>query len=317
MTKINMDMRRALDEMITVQEDKMAVDAALEQLDGIMTVTDAERAQVEKEASVVMDSMISVMNEVSSLQGLTSEASEANNNVARNRLVAYSKERLAVEKETEAENEAQKPENKNSCPRCMELKAEAKKLREERSNAIKEAGRSAQRARAAMLNANAHGRNIIRTKEKSAGARARVVEVTNKIMERARISVRMNIGWGSGGEPNTGSGGSGGEPNTGSGGSGGEPSTGSGGSGGEPNTGSGGSGNEPNTGSSDSGDESNTGSGGSGYEPNTGSGGSGGEPSTGNEPNTGNKNKPSTSNEPNTGNDGNNGQGKGVLGTSG
>lgn len=225
-TTINMDMRAAIDAIIAVQEDKVAVDAALDQLDAITTITDAERTQVENEASVVMGAMLTLMNEVSSLQSLTSEANEANNNVAHNRLLAHSKERLAVQKETEAKNEAEKPENKDNCPRCIELNLEGKQLRSERSEAIKEAGRSAQRARAAMYNAKVHGENIIRIKQDSVAARARAEDLANKITERARMAGSTNVtGGGSGG-------GSGGEPNTGN-----EPSTGNQGNMGQGNTG--------------------------------------------------------------------------------
>lgn len=185
-TTVNIDMRAAIEAMDAIQDDKTAGDALLQQIDAYTTTTDTERAQVEHEVSLVMTAMAAAMNEASSLQSLVTEVDGANNIVAHNRLLAYSKEQLAVEKEAEAEREAQKPENKDNCLQCVELNAEARRLRREQNDAIKEAGRSAQRARAAMHNAREHGKNLTQIRQNSAAARARAADLAGRIMERAR-----------------------------------------------------------------------------------------------------------------------------------
>lgn len=184
---LNADILWAAGEVLAIQEDKVVVDAALEQLDiHANNVTELEQVQIEKSVMIVMNSLGESVRQVSVFHDLVNEAYEANMKAGFYRRVAYRKEKAAIDKELEVNIEAQKPENELRCPICTTLQAQVTQLRNEGRLAIEEAGRWAQKARKAKQDGTSQRPQMENIRKKATDARAYVVTRTSHILNRLR-----------------------------------------------------------------------------------------------------------------------------------
>lgn len=184
---IDADVIVAEQDVISIVQDKITVEATLEQLNTyVNNVTEEERQEVEKDVNIVISSVTRAQTEATAIQIAMTEAAEASQNSALHRRVAYSKEAKAVETETELKIETDKPENKEQCNLCEILKQDIQRLRKERRDAAIKAGEWSVKTRNAKNRGRGHLQNIEVIKMTSAEARARCIARVEKILERLR-----------------------------------------------------------------------------------------------------------------------------------
>lgn len=182
-------LKAAMHAVLALHEEKVAVDAALEQLDAHANkVPELERAQVEEEAATVADAVARGMAAISALHVQLNIASDADLRVSSQRRIAYARHHDALRKREQLQIELKKMDESQDthCQICPQLKTDITHLNNGRRHAVIETGKGAHKTRAAFQNSKDHAQNLVNITRLAKSARERAVALTENILKHLK-----------------------------------------------------------------------------------------------------------------------------------